>query len=110
MKMNPEIKSDWVKALRSGKYKQGRGLLRNDNDGYCCLGVLCDLHSKVYNVDWKPYEAIYGFQYDGCGGGLPESVAIWSNLPVSAKHNLTDMNDFSGANFEAIADYIEMWL
>jgi hypothetical protein len=33
----------WLKALRSGDYKQGRDFLRTGNEGnyaYCCLGVL----------------------------------------------------------------------
>jgi hypothetical protein len=33
----------WLKALRSGDYKQGRDLLRTGEEGnyaYCCLGVL----------------------------------------------------------------------
>ncbi|NBQ68164.1 MAG: hypothetical protein EBU46_04735, partial [Nitrosomonadaceae bacterium] len=46
--MKAEIKQRWLNALRSGKYKQGEGSLRQlDNEGkpqYCCLGVLCDLH------------------------------------------------------------------
>lgn len=30
----------WVKALRSGKFKQGIGFLYDDvEDSYCCLGV-----------------------------------------------------------------------
>ena len=44
--MNQQIKQLWVNALRSGEYKQATGRLRK-NDGYCCLGVLCDLHSKT---------------------------------------------------------------
>ena len=32
----------WVTALRSGKYKQTRTCL-NDEKGFCCLGVACDL-------------------------------------------------------------------
>lgn len=31
----------WDKALRSGKYKQGKDYLYNEaTEGYCCLGVL----------------------------------------------------------------------
>lgn len=34
----------WVEALRSGRYKQTRSVLRNpDTGGMCCLGVVCDL-------------------------------------------------------------------
>ena len=43
--MNKEIKDKWVKALRSGEYKQGRLYLQRDNL-FCCLGVLC----KVLDV------------------------------------------------------------
>src|SRR4051812_2834892 len=32
----------WVEALRSGRFKQTRGVLTND-EGYCCLGVACQL-------------------------------------------------------------------
>src|SRR3990167_8465561 len=31
-----------VTALRSGKYKRGKGQLRDD-DKFCCLGVACDI-------------------------------------------------------------------
>lgn len=40
--MNKEIKKQWIEALRSGKYKQGREYLCVD-ETYCCLGVLCDI-------------------------------------------------------------------
>lgn len=37
------LKQKWIKALRSGEYKQGIGRLKRVRDGvpeYCCLGVL----------------------------------------------------------------------
>ncbi len=37
--MDKKLKAKWVKALMSGKYKQGEGCLRL-GDEYCCLGVL----------------------------------------------------------------------
>jgi hypothetical protein len=40
--MNEEAKRLWVAALRSGKYDQTTGALR-DGVGYCCLGVLCEV-------------------------------------------------------------------
>lgn len=36
--MNPEIKKQWVDALRSGKYLQGRGRLRRTAEK---LGISC---------------------------------------------------------------------
>ena len=41
--LTKEQKNKWVEALRSGKYKQTFGGLRNQDAGgyrYCCLGVL----------------------------------------------------------------------
>ena len=42
--MDPVLKKKWVAALRSGKYKQGKEVLR-DGDRYCCLGVLCEVET-----------------------------------------------------------------
>ena len=33
----------WIEILRSDEYVQGRKSLRTLNEGYCCLGVACDL-------------------------------------------------------------------
>ena len=41
--MDSSLKQKWVRALRSGKYEQATGALRNE-DGFCCLGVLCDVY------------------------------------------------------------------
>lgn len=32
----------WTRALRSGEYKQAKYKLQS-SDGYCCLGVACDI-------------------------------------------------------------------
>jgi hypothetical protein len=40
--MQAELKEKWVAALRSGEYAQTKGVLR-DKEGFCCLGVLCDV-------------------------------------------------------------------
>lgn len=42
----------WVEALESGKYKQTTvSFLKYKDDGFCCLGVLCDLE----NPNWIGY-------------------------------------------------------
>jgi len=33
----------WTKALRSGKYKQGKNKLHDAQGNYCCLGVACEI-------------------------------------------------------------------
>ena len=41
-------KDRWVKALVSGRYKQGGGQLYNDSTKkYCCLGVECVVNKRV---------------------------------------------------------------
>lgn len=54
IKMNSAVKEKWLAALRSGRYKQGRGALaQHDDDGdmlFCCLGVLCDLYAEEHGV------------------------------------------------------------
>ena len=44
--MDPELKAKWLEALRSKRYNQGAGALRNREDGFCCLGVLADIRDS----------------------------------------------------------------
>jgi hypothetical protein len=79
--MNPEIKIMWVATLRSGNYEQGTGLLRDDDNQFCCLGVLCDLMpdaAKRWNLVDEQYVANYRF--DGTQDALPESVMTWASI------------------------------
>lgn len=42
-----EVIEHWIKALRSGEYKQAQNKLKNtQKNSFCCLGVLCDLAAK----------------------------------------------------------------
>lgn len=113
-KMNPEIKELWVKALRSGEYKQGTFILRSENDEYCCLGVLCDLHIKDHkNYKWK-YDAYYGRYSCHLGTEMPPiEVVDWSGIedqPIYYKGEyttLTELNDVEKLTFNQIAEKIE---
>lgn len=109
--MKPEIKARWVEALRSGRYKQGRGALRMKDDTYCCLGVLCDLIDPEGwgDVGCLPETPIYAWSraseelaYDY----LPEDLRDEVGLDEEDQSNLTCMND-DGTSFGEIADYIE---
>jgi hypothetical protein len=40
IKMPKESLQLWLKALRSGKYEQGKGRMRTGDGKYCCLGVM----------------------------------------------------------------------
>lgn len=49
-KLPKKFKEKWLKALRSGEYKQSTGFLTEQYEGesnYCCLGVACKVaHMK----------------------------------------------------------------
>ena len=118
-KLEPEFKAEWIKALRSGKYKQARSHLvvyeaiHNYDEGpsvvedirYCCLGVACDI-----------------IKHDGWDDITKEDIdnVIWTYGKNEVHNNSTDLpfveeklaetlaakNDH-GATFNEIADWIE---
>ena len=90
--MDQKLKQDWVEALRSGKYKQGRlALYKPCSEAYCCLGVLCKVAGKeCYPKDDR------GSGYNWIHTVLPGAIP-----------RLADMNDREGKTFNEIADYIE---
>lgn len=104
--MDSELKKKWVAALRSGKYKQGRRELRNKEDCYCCLGVLCDI---INPLAWEPI-GLVGFRWsdpnEGTGTCLPPFSLSHLGLNASA-FDLIEMNDAQGKSFNEIADEIE---
>lgn len=118
--MKPEIKAQWLEALRSGKYAQTKAALQTA-EGFCCLGVLCDLYSKETGTEWEPPRGDNGkFKVMlGSSGGLPGEVMKWSGvlnrygaLPEWFPKDrddynfLANLND-SGMPFNQIADIIE---
>lgn len=116
--MDARVKKIWVDALRSGEYSQGQHRLRTD-DNFCCLGVLCELHSKE-NPDgqWYRKHTYYcgdrGAFYDG--RVLPIPVQTWAGLdgpdPYLDLNSLTRASAFndSGLDFNKMADLIEKML
>lgn len=116
--MNKEVQDKWTTALRSGEYQQSSGKLRTP-EGYCCLGVLCDLAVKADIIDAPYVEQLYlmetAYYYDGERQYLPDSVRNWAGLnnidprvqvDDIINDSLSNLND-SGHTFAEIADYIE---
>ena len=103
--MKPEIKAQWLTALRSGDYQQGQNYLRQ-GDQYCCLGVLCDLYGKAVGSEWEECgEGYYMLHRDTAA--LPPKVQEWAGIPGRANPLcLTSLND-NGATFEELANIIE---
>lgn len=100
-KLAKSKKNKWVKALRSGKYKQGHGELKTttaydkilrdnvklEQPQFCCLGVARDLRLTIQAKD--------GVEFVSC-----------SFLPQEIQDTLAKMND-NGESFKTIAAYIE---
>ena len=121
----------WVKALRSDKFKQGQGTLKQFNKKgqaqHCCLGVLCELYNQEMKKNKKKMlsetiwdnDSDFSFGYCRLGGkkeDLPKEVKDWAGMrtglgnlddndPVG-QYSLADLNDL-GKKFKTIADIIE---
>jgi hypothetical protein len=98
--MNAELKQKWVEALRSGKYPQGINYLRTDQ-GYCCLGVLCDV------IDGSKWQKGVGnlWTHGTKLKFLAEDEAARMQIRRYTG-DLMDMND-RGQPFDKIADFID---
>jgi len=116
--MNKEIKARWIKALRSGDYKQGRDRLKR-NDTYCCLGVLCDLSVKDGIGNWNGDRFIGGAekervttlpfvigQWAGMESGEGPAIKLEKGVKVFGR-SLIYYNDDEKYSFDQIADLIE---
>lgn len=101
--MNPRLKEEWVKALRSGDYEQGTVRLCNDDDQFCCLGVLADIAIDSF---WLPRWG--GWMLDEGDRALTLGTDIEKKLRLHGKDigHLIEMND-GGSSFETIANWIE---
>jgi hypothetical protein len=101
-----DIAEKWVAALRSGLYHQTKDRL-SDDQGFCCLGVLCDLSGTGR---WE-YGRL-GKTYLGNDGLLPAEVRDWAGMSgalgeiAGEGRSLSQLND-NGYSFTTIADIIE---
>jgi hypothetical protein len=109
--MNKKLKAKWLRALRSGSYRQTSGELANEaGTRFCCLGVLAD----IQGCTWRPSD-------DG-DGLVPVNKANRAIVPNSndwlpptragglthdQQEKLASMND-DGKSFKQIAGYIEV--
>jgi hypothetical protein len=124
---NAENIKKWVDALRSGKYKQGKGFLNMDGE-YCCLGVACELaiaNGVKVEVAKDVHRGDDAILYDGLHGYLPGVVAEWLGTGFSSgfqdgendvvigldaegyEMSATSANDDADMTFDQIADAIE---
>lgn len=92
--MKTELKKRWMKALRSGIFKQGRCALLSEGK-YCCLGVLCHI-TKIPVMSSNHTKST---PYDD-----ERKILGLSNVQVD---RFTAMNDGQRLSFKQIAKRIE---
>ena len=107
--MNPELKEKWITALKSGKYQQGQHVLRNKNNEFCCLGVLCDI---INPNGWKVegYRHKFFFGKDVCHTSLSQDILKVVGLDGKEEGELIHLNDGDKVSFSKIAGHIEKYL
>ena len=108
-----KLQKEWVKALRSGRYKQTTGVLCSKDGAYCCLGVaarICDIPKPklvgVGDLGDKDYleKAKVKLRLRDSSGRL-ERPHEKSRYIVYT--HLTALNDTAKMSFKEIADLIE---
>lgn len=127
--MKKEVADIWIKALRSGKYKQGKYVLHTDDNKFCCLGVLCDVYNKEQKKNKKKTlkvscadndDGLKCFKYNNECSYLPKIVRDWAGIKsdrgyLEIEEDYTDslagLNDgdidTNGKTFKQIAKIIE---
>ncbi|CAB4142522.1 hypothetical protein UFOVP434_16 [uncultured Caudovirales phage] len=98
--MKKQYKEKWLTALRSGEYAQTTHTLSNA-EGFCCLGVLCDISPKM------KLENLAGKERDYSGDTLQDASLKFFGLSSEEQEKLIEMNDDNGKSFKQIANWIE---
>lgn len=108
-----DIVGKWIENLRSGKFTQTRGTLKNDK-GYCCLGVLVQDICSVPPV--RSYtHGNFEFTLDTDSGTYPTMkcrnslgglLGGLTGLPTVLEGELVKANDQRMLSFDEIADLI----
>lgn len=113
--MNPDIKALWVASLRDGSFRRGRFQLRDLDDYFDPIGVLCELAVSAGVLDQpERYDneggVFFGYRYGSPGDyhatGLPKAVEEWSSLNYHTAYRVAMLSD-NGKTFIQIADWIE---
>lgn len=127
--LNPEVKKLWTDALRSNRFYQGSGRLKQlkadaqTESGqialHCCLGVLCELAIEAKVPDVREFTLGCEPSFSGSMFHLPLQVMEWAGLgsdnpmchPKEYKGEITlSLANDDGLSFATIADVIETQL
>ena len=103
MNETTQLFKDWIVALRSGRYPQGKDGL-NIEGMFCCLGVACDLEGRF---PWVKGEIHGRYRYYGKNStSLDHTTMTALGISNETEIEVMAMND-SGSTFAQIADYLE---
>ena len=120
--MKSNVKELWLKALRSDKYRFGKGVLHSKSTGRtCCMGVLIDVLRKAnlgplieeVEPETPPKGTKITAQRYQClherpvAATLPSAVQDFVGLSDTEVDQLYYLNDAQGANYSEIANWIE---
>ena len=84
--LDPKVKQKWVKALRSGRYHQGKGALVRRTEGedrFCPLGVLANITEGFDVVPKKEYDYHFKFIMNGLGSRFLIDIVYFLNGSVA---------------------------
>jgi hypothetical protein len=110
-----EIKK-WISALRSGKFQQTQGVLQ-DRDGYCCLGVACQIFSPKHQLERNGQYLRGSMPSDQrhaptwlkrVANDFARATKIVHEDGDNEVTGLIDMNDEENFSFDEIADMLQL--
>ena len=101
-RMNPEVKTKWLEALRSDNYNKGVMSLkisRADKVFHCCLGVLCEIYiQETGKGSWqKTYESSFRLTFTSeneSSGAFPtKDVLQWAGIQLEGSRCISFQPD-----------------
>ena len=124
--MDRDLMKRWTRALRSGKYKQGKKVMQDEKGRFCCLGVLADIlgqetRQDLFGVSLNEFnlpDELKGFEAWPLQGARGDPTVRLTSKEISdfqkrygavnfgPNVTLAELND-SGFTFKRIADIIE---
>jgi hypothetical protein len=112
MAMTKKMKNKWLKALRSGNYKQGQETLCstiNDKREYCCLGVLCRIAGlPEVKLDFDNEIEFHMPDKSSCDAKeLNSDMRKFFGITKRQMEILIEKNDDEQLSFKEIANWIE---
>lgn len=115
-RMPKELKEKWTAALRSGEYKQGKGVLRDENGAYCCMGVLQMIVDGEVETSSSDSEQARGYpsqEWLAGNGIICLQNASWYGVKediLLGDAKASAWNDARDRSFPEIADLIDEYV